>query len=62
MRALDKLWLDELGVSSVEYAFMLAVISLAGVLAFASVSAEVRHVVDTSSRKMESISGIGCSP
>jgi len=60
MQSLLRLWSDESGVTSVEYAFVLAALSLAGVVAFTSVNYEVRDVVDKCSNKMESISGIGC--
>lgn len=52
---------DERGVSSVEYAFMLAVISLAAVLAFARHSHEVQSIVNVTSDEMREASGIGCS-
>lgn len=52
---------DEQGVSSVEYAFLLAVVSLAAVLAFTRHSQEVQNVVNITGDKMQDASGIGCS-
>jgi len=60
MQSLLTLWFDDSGVTTVEYAFVLAALSLAGVVAFSSVNYEIRGVVDKCSQKMESISGIGC--
>jgi len=61
LKPIRSLWTDQAGVSSVEYAFMLAVVSLAAVVAFASVSTEVQTIVNTTSDRMVRASGIGCS-
>ncbi len=55
------LWHDEAGVSSVEYAFLLAVLSLGAIMAFANLSTEVQAVADTTSAEMREASGMGCS-
>ena len=55
------LWSDDAGVSSVEYALMLAVLSLATIVAFANLSTEVQAVADTTSQHMETNSGLSCS-
>lgn len=52
---------DEAGVSSVEYAFLLAVLSLGAIMAFANLSSEVQAVADTTSAQMREASGMGCS-
>ncbi|MGI5820217.1 MAG: Flp family type IVb pilin [Armatimonadota bacterium] len=60
--ALKKLWMDEIGVTSVEYAFMLAVLVLASVVAFGNLSAEVETTVyEASSTMQEESPGVGCS-
>ncbi|MFP4248389.1 MAG: Flp family type IVb pilin [Armatimonadota bacterium] len=59
--ALSYLWSDDAGVTSTEYALMLAVLSLATVVAFASLSTEVQDVAATTSDSMRETSGLGCS-
>jgi Flp pilus assembly pilin Flp len=53
---------DERGVSSVEYAMLLAVLSLAAVIAFGQCSGEVQLVVTRGSRALERAAGMGCAP
>lgn len=55
------LWDDDAGVSSVEYAFLLAVLTLAVVVAFANMSGEVGTAANQASDTLEDTSGIGCS-
>jgi Flp pilus assembly pilin Flp len=59
--AIALLWGDDAGVTSVEYALMIAVLSLASVVAFAGVSTEVQTIVNTTGEHMSESSGVGCS-
>ena len=59
--ALHLLWLDESAISSAEYALMLAVVSLAALVAFANVSTEVQTVVNRTSERLQSSSGMSCT-
>ena len=51
---------DEAGMSSAEYAMMLALVSLAALVGFGQVSDEVQHIVQRTSARMQEASGMGC--
>lgn len=51
---------DEAGMSSAEYAMMLAVVSLAALVSFGQVSGEAQIIVETASVKMQEASGMSC--
>ncbi|MFW5868952.1 MAG: Flp family type IVb pilin [Armatimonadota bacterium] len=52
---------DEAGMSSAEYALMLALVSLAALVGFGQVSDEVQYMVDQTSQRLREASGMGCS-
>jgi Flp pilus assembly pilin Flp len=51
---------DEAGMSSAEYAMMLAVVSLAALVGFGQVSDEVQEIVRDASSRMQEATGMGC--
>lgn len=58
--ALEKLWRNETGMTSTEYAILLAVVSLSAVVAFGEYSTEIQTIVNRTSNELLRISGIGC--
>ncbi len=60
-KTLIRLWHDEWGVTSVEYALLLALVAVAGITAFASLSTEVNVIVEHGSDALRDATGMGCS-
>ncbi len=60
LHLLSDLIADEAGMSSAEYAMMLAVVSLAALISFGQVSTEVQRMVHEASNRLEEASGMGC--
>lgn len=58
---LAHMWADEGGMTSVEYAFLLGILSLAAVLAFSNLSTEVQGAVHRSADAIDTSPGTGCS-
>jgi len=58
--ALEKLWRNETGMTSTEYAILLAVVSLSAVVAFGEYSTEIQTIVNRTSDELNRITGIGC--
>ena len=54
------LWRDEAAVSSMEYVFLLCVLSLAALVAFGELSEEVKDIARKSSYVLERGAGMGC--
>lgn len=55
------LWKDEKGLTSTEYALMLALIVLSSLVAFGGLSTEVQSIVRRSGEALSNSTGIGCS-
>ena len=58
---LATLWCDEFGITSTEYALLLALVALAAVTAFGGFSTDMQTSANRASTELEDISGIGCS-
>ena len=60
LAGLQALWWDEEGVSSVEYIFLMAVLSLAAIVAFGHLSLHVQLAAEDGSDALERAAGMGC--
>ncbi len=59
---LAHLWADDRGMTSTEYALLLAVLSLSAVVAFGQLSDRAIDVANESSSLLEEAFGMGCAP
>lgn len=58
--AVRPLWVDEDGVSSMEYALLLCVIAVGAVVAFGHLGQTAKKIAEKSSYTLERAAGMGC--
>ncbi len=59
--AVPALWTEDGGVTTAEYALLLAVIVLSTIVAFSQTSESVQNVVNRASSALASVMGSGCA-